>query len=153
MRIVATAQGAVADYAPVIDRLAATEFTRPSINTAVRAIRLLEGMEESFPSVSVIFYGTLPGTDREVFWHLDRHDTLSSKEDCSQECDLWGANFIHAVSPEERAYLEAAFAGETTDHLFSADGSRYELYYPVAVDGRVIVLYLSDQKRYGKIGS
>jgi hypothetical protein len=150
-RIVATAQEAIADYESVIHKIAQTEFTRSSINQATRNIRLLEGMEKNFPRVEVVFYGVLPGTDREVFWDLSGYAEYDSDKETDK--DLWGVDYIRSVSPDERVYLKSVFAGETTDYRFSAHDRQYELYYPVVVDERVVVLYLSDYQRYGKIGS
>ena len=45
------------------------------------------------------------------------------------------------------------FSGSVNKVKFSAHDGSYELYFPIMKDGNVIVLYLSDRQRYGKIGS
>ena len=49
-------------------------------------------------------------------------------------------------------YLAEVFAGNITDRFSSSNG-HYELFYPVKIEGKIIVLYLSERQRYGKIGS
>ena len=50
-------------------------------------------------------------------------------------------------------YLKEIFSGKNKDDLFSAHDGFYELYYPVHIDGKIIVLYFSDRERFGKYGS
>lgn len=61
--------------------------------------------------------------------------------------------FVNSTSKEERHYLNNVFDGKTTAYRFSAHDGFYEMYYPVAVDKRIVVLYLTDRQSYGKIGS
>ena len=41
----------------------------------------------------------------------------------------------------------------TKSYLFSSHDGFYELYYPVTIDAKTIILYFTDQQRYGKYGS
>jgi hypothetical protein len=43
--------------------------------------------------------------------------------------------------------------GKRKDRVFSAHDGFYELYYPVNVENKNVVLYFTDRSSYGKFGS
>jgi len=63
------------------------------------------------------------------------------------------AEYILSTSSSERTYLNRVFDGKTQQHLFSANNGKYEIYYPITINGKTIVIYLSQSSRYGKLGS
>jgi len=62
-------------------------------------------------------------------------------------------DFIYPSSKEERLYFRKVFTGKDNSHLFSSHDGFYELYYPVTIDAKTIILYFTDQQRYGKYSS
>ena len=63
------------------------------------------------------------------------------------------ASYIFSASQEERAYLEKIFSGNDAGYKFHAESGSYQLYFPIAISGRKIVLYFSENQRYGGYGS
>ena len=123
--------------------LADFSFDQAYVEATSKKLRVLSKIDESFPNLSVIVKDNIDG--KSVFlnfgswdkWHDDR-----SKVD-----------FMYSGSADERRYLDRALSGSTTDYLFSASDGKYELYYPLKTDHGVIVLYFTDRRSYGKLGS
>jgi len=105
-------------------------------------LKLLEKIDESFPGVELIIQDEIEG--RTVFLRFTSY--FYSKE------DLKKTDFIYSCSAKERAYLSSAFKGNMENKFSAADG-HYELYYPVKMDNKIIILYFSENQRYGKMGS
>lgn len=61
--------------------------------------------------------------------------------------------FIRETTKPEREYLNAIFDGENKEYRYSSADGVYELFYPYRKEGKKIVIYFSQYRRYGKIGS
>lgn len=139
-RITASAQALVKENKMIMSQFAEYEFDDSWRRSAGYNIRLLKKIDESFPNVLLIVADEIQG--KSVFLAFSDY----YKDDKEK------ADFIYSCSPEERAYLSDVFNGNLTKRFSSSD-KRYELYYPVKIGEKIMVLYLSERQRYGKIGS
>ena len=62
-------------------------------------------------------------------------------------------NFIFKSDIEQRKYLETVFNGESLKKHFSSNDGKYELFFPIKIENKIIILFFQDKQRYGKIGS
>ena len=60
---------------------------------------------------------------------------------------------IYKTTQVEREYLDKIFSGKSEELRYSNHDGEYELFYPYKKGKKIIVLYFSEQQRYGKIGS
>jgi hypothetical protein len=102
--------------------------------------------DKHFPYVSVIVPDSIDNS--QVF--LGFRNYYGKINDSIQPAKV---DFICQTTKEERAYLYEVFYGNLDEVRFSAKDGRYELFYPYIKDGKKIILYFSDNQRYGKIGS
>lgn len=141
INITGAADVMVKENQDVVKRLADYRFSKDYRKMAEESISLLEKMDKNFPRVMVILEDEIQG--KKVFVAFDRYNHSKEKK-----------AYIYAVNVKEREYLRKVFAGKYHEQRFTAHDGNYELYHPyTTVDGKIIVLYLSDRKRYGKIGS
>lgn len=123
--------------------LANYSFSRQYILGVESRLKLMKKLDKNFPRVAVIVSDKIDG--KEVY--------LGFRSYYFKEKELDKSDFIFSSSKEERIYLKEVFSGKNKDDLFSAHDGFYELYYPVHIDGKIIVLYFSDRERFGKYGS
>jgi hypothetical protein len=124
-------------------RLAAYSFDSSYVAGATKLLQVLSKQDESFPSMQVIVRDNVEGMKAFL---------------CFGGYFRWGKNemkadYIYSCSAEERKYLRESFDTKEGTHRFSAADGHYELYYPVKTDTGYIMLYFTDNQRYGKIGS
>ena len=63
-------------------------------------------------------------------------------------------DYLYRADVSQKAYLDKAFADNSTEISFSAFDGTYEMFYPYQVNGKTVaVLYFSDYQNYGKFGS
>ncbi len=81
-------------------------------------------------------------------------DTIVQKHANGSTTLIKKADFIHAVDPETKQYLDRVFANNSQEIYFSAHDGYYKLYYPYHVNGKTLaVWFITDYQSYGKIGS
>lgn len=109
-------------------------------------LEVLSKTDKNFPFVSILVKDSIEGepailgfTNR---YHGTVHDTIVPIK----------ANFIRQTTSEEREYLKSVFDENSTDHRYSSYKGRYELFYPYTDGDKKVVIYFSEQQRYGKIG-
>lgn len=107
------------------------------------ALALLSNEIEDFPSVSIILQNEVG--DKPVVLNITRYSNWSVKSSID--------DYIFSCSVEEKEYLLSIFNGENASPRFSAADGDYELYYPVNLKDKKVVLYCTDNQRYGKLGS
>ena len=61
--------------------------------------------------------------------------------------------YLYRTTQEEREYLDLIFSGKSEELRYSNHDGNYELFYPYKKGEKIIVLYFSEQQRYGKLGS
>lgn len=140
-----SADALIVDYAEVIEKFAQYSFSKDFIQQTKQNLVLLSKTDENFPNVSLILRDEIES--HKVFL------IFSERTRYKEEDDLSKADYIVSTSKEERDYLAFVFENGNLDYKYSANDGRYELYYPVQTQNGIIVLYLSQYNRYGKIGS
>jgi hypothetical protein len=102
--------------------------------------------DQHFPYVSVIIPDSIDKSKVYLgfrYYNGNINDTIQPiKKD-----------FIQKTTKEEREYLDKVFNENFDKIRFSAFDGQYELFYPYLKEGKKVVLYFSDNQRYGKIGS
>lgn len=143
--LVSSAADLLAEQKEIIDRLSNYNFSRAYIESSSQDIKILSKVEEKFPKVTVIVRDSLLG--KPLLLGFTAYASLGKKEDALK------VDYILSTSSEERQYLNSVFDGSLSDHRFSSNDGRYEIYYPVKTEKGQIVIHLSQYSRYGKIGS
>lgn len=143
--IVESVQQLIAEYEDTINEFANYNFSETYINETANSLRLLKKIDEHFPNIDIIIQDEVDG--RDVFLIFNSYGFKAKDEDPVK------VDYIFSSSQDERKFLNDAFEDKIKDYKFSAHDGFYELYYPVHVNERIIVLYLTDRGRYGKIGS
>jgi hypothetical protein len=126
-----------------LNKLANYRFDSAYVEKATQLLNVLSKQDESFPSMRVIIRDRIE--DKDVFLNFGNWFSWSQNKKKTE--------YIYSCSAEERKYLQESFNNKITKHRFSAADGHYELYYPIKTNEGFIVLYFTDNQRYGKIGS
>jgi hypothetical protein len=143
--LVSAAQAMVAENQKELSKLAVYEFSNAYVEDAAKILSVMAKIDKNFPEVKVIVPDSIG--DKRVFLAFQGNTYDSSKKVEEKQ------DYIYSSTKDERAYLENAFAKSQMDMRFRAESGNYELYLPLKLQGKVIVLYFSDFQRYGKFGS
>lgn len=143
--LIRAASKLVAENQAYMTVLSNYQFSTEHMVKASNALDVMAKIDKSFPEVMQVVPETIDG--KKVWLGITRWNKLEN----GREIDK--ARYIVSGTQAEREYLESVFSGGTTAYRFHAEKGNYELYFPVAVAGKTVVLYLSDHQRYGKIGS
>lgn len=120
-------------------------FSEQYIQKTAEGLEFIVKQAESFPSISIIIKDTIH--EKDVFLRFTRYFHKDKNKNFSK------TDYIYACSPEEQEYLKSVFNDNNNRYLFSASDGNYELYYPYERGNKVIILYFTDRKQYGKYGS
>ncbi|MBE9467792.1 MAG: hypothetical protein IMY72_05640 [Bacteroidetes bacterium] len=123
-------------------------FTENWINETDEILNILSKTNKHFPHISVIVKDSIDDSKlflgfRSYYGYLSVNDTIKPHK----------KKYILKTTKPERDYLNKIFESKFDEIRFSAHDGNYEFYYPYIKGGKIIVLYFSDHKRYGKIGS
>jgi hypothetical protein len=143
--LVSSASDLVSEQNETISRLSNYSFSREFLESASQDIKILSKVEEKFPSITVIVQDNIKG--KKYLLGFGGYFRLSDDNEPQK------ANYILSTSSEERKYLNSVFSEKNTNHWFSSNDGKYEMYFPVETENGRIVLHLSERSRYGKIGS
>lgn len=144
--IVESAKMLVSEYKDTMLGFSKYSFDKSYINKTANSLQFLKEVDKHFPDINLIIKGKVNGKD--AFLEFDSYNY-----NVDEDKKLRKVKYIFSSSKEERQYLNDVFDKKKTDYRFSVYNRFYELYYPVKVEGKIIVLYLTDRKKYGKIGS
>ena len=129
------------------EKLVNYKFNDQYINETADILQLFSKTDRHFPSVEIITKDTIDNSPVFLgfssYYYKSKNDTLTPKK----------KNFIIQTPQPEREYLNQFFNGETDKKRFSSYNGKYELFYPYVKGNKRIVLYFSEQQRYGKIVS
>lgn len=143
--LIASAQSLIAENQKQLSELANYQFSKEYVIRAENILKVMRKLDKFFPQVELIMPDVIDG--KKVFLGF-------GQECCRDEKDAVEKHmFIYSASRDERLYLEKVFDGRQKAYKFSYRQGNYELYFPARIDGKNIVLYLSDFQRYGKFGS
>ena len=143
--LVNSAQKLVAENQPALELLSNYKFSLDYINKSAGKLEVIRKIDKNFPEVMVIVPDMIDDKKLFLAFNGNRHYVENEK--------LEKLSYIFSATKDERAYLDKVFAGDEEGIRFNADKGSYQLYFPVSVAGRKIVLYFSDYQRYGKYGS
>jgi len=146
--LIKSAESIIIDHSIKADKLVNYDFTRDWIIETKDILDILSKTDKNFPHISVIVRDSLDKAPiflgfRQYHGFISNNDTVAPLK----------KNFIIETTKPEREYLNDTFDKKSEEIRFSAHDGKYELFYPIIKDDKIIVLYFSDYKRYGKIGS
>jgi hypothetical protein len=142
--LISSGESLITEHMDSIEKIANYEFSNDYVNSTYSTLKLLSKVDESFPQITLILRDQVDG--KTVLLGF-------AQQYFSKEEDYHKVDYIFSTSKEERDYLNSVFDGKISDYNFSAHDGNYELYFPVKTKSRVIVMYLSDRQRYGRMGS
>jgi len=155
--IIAAAQNLIESQSNKIEQIAAYSFSTDYIDQTADFLKTVEKIEKSFPHVSVIVKDTIDGQAVFLSFSSNEHGqrkNSSNEHSEKKKQDPEKSDYIYSTSVKERVYLESVFSGKVSDYRYDAHDSKYELYYPVKTkSGKIVVIYLNQYSRYGKVGS
>ncbi|MEL1253444.1 hypothetical protein AAEO57_06650 [Flavobacterium sp. DGU38] len=129
------------------DKLVNYTFSEKYIKETANTLRILSETDKNFPSVTLIVKDSLKGSPVYLgfnpYYGGDLNDTIYPKK----------IEYIHKTTKEEREYLNSIFDKNSSELRYSANDGTYELFYPYKKNGKTIIIYFSEQQRYGKLGS
>jgi hypothetical protein len=143
--LISSAQSLVSENRAQLSVLADYRFSKEYVIRAEKILQVVKKIDKYFPEVMLIVPDVIEG--KKVFLGFSGDAYYDRNKPVEKHI------FIYSASRDERLYLEKVFTGEEKNYKFSYRKGNYELYFPVQIDGRNIVLYLSDYQRYGKYGS
>jgi general stress protein CsbA len=131
------------------DKLLHYTFSKSYIKETTETLRILSETDKNFPNVTLIVKDTIKGSP--VFLGFNQYDNegFDSKDSIQPK----KINYIYQTTKEERIYLNEVFDKNNEEIRYSSHKGNYELFYPYKKNGKTIIIYFSEQQRYGKIGS
>lgn len=129
-----------ATFATLSDYKFSLEYIKKSENT----LGVIKKIDENLPTIILIVPDIIDGKKLFLAFGGREYDEKEQMEKSS---------YIFSTSQDERDYLEKVFTSNEVNYRFRAEKSNYQLYFPVSISGRKIVLYFSDYQRYGKFCS
>lgn len=121
-------------------------FDRAWIDNTAELLYLLASTDKNFPSITVITKDSINKIDVFLEFSQRNRNPQDSLPPNKQ-------TYIFKTDQEERNYLNEVFTNQNKELHYSADGGRYELFFPFIEGNKVVVLHFSDYLRYGKYGS
>ena len=129
------------------DKLVNYTFSEKYIKETANTLKILSGTDDNFPSVTLIVKDSLKGSPVYLgfneYYEGDLKDTIHPQK----------IRYIHKTTKEEREYLNSIFDKNSNELRYSASDGTYELFYPYKKNGKTVIIYFSEQQRYGKLGS
>lgn len=146
--LVSSAKSIIEKNITYTDKLLDYKFSEQYILTTSEILEVLTETDKNFPTVTVITKDSIDNNKVYLsfseYYPGDLKDTIEAPPK---------KKYIQKTTQEERDYFETVFDKKNDKYMYSASDGDYELYYPVRKGKKVIILYFSDQQRYGKIGS
>ena len=123
------------------------EFTEKYINQTSNILEIYSQTDKNFPSVNLLVKDSINGSPAYLGFNQ------SSSEKVNDTIKPKIREYLYQTTQEEREYLDKIFIGKSKELRYSNHNGNYELFYPYKKGKKTIVLYFSDQQRYGKLGS
>lgn len=139
------AQAMVSENQKELGKLAVYAFSNAYVDDAAKILSVMAKIDKNFPEVKLIVPDSIG--DKRVFLAFNGYTHGSSKDDKEKQ------DYIYSSTKDDRIYLDGVFSKGQAEMRFRAEGGNYELYLPLKMEGKVIVLYFSDFLQYGKFGS
>jgi hypothetical protein len=143
LMLIKAAQSLISENQVELSALSSYEFSPEYVKKAEDTLCVIKKIDKNIPEVILIFNDQI--ANKKVFLGF---------EGCPyQDKEIEKQNFIFSASEDERAYLNSVFSSSNEKYKYSYKKGNYQLYYPIKINGRLIVLYFSDYERYGRSGS
>ncbi|MCG8412090.1 MAG: hypothetical protein MI739_12490 [Bacteroidales bacterium] len=133
-------------YPEKVNQLSTYSFTEEYIKQTEKNLEYLGKIDNNLPYAFVIAQDTVEGSLTYLRIRNFRMNYQTKKNEDKIE-------YIYSCSKEEKEYLNKVFNENYKKTRFSSYNGRYELFYPILGNKKKIVIYFSEQHRYGKIGS
>jgi hypothetical protein len=146
--LIDSAKSIIMDHQNKADALVNYTFTKEWIDNTNEHLDLLEKTDKHFSTIAVIVKESVK--DSEVYLGFSNYNSYINPKDTLVPQKI---KYIRETTLEEREYLDKVFNKGSDEKRFSGHDGNYELFYPYRKNGKQIVFYYSDRRRYGKIGS
>ena len=145
--LIKSAESIIASNKANSDKLVNYSFSTSYIKQTSDILEVLSRTDKNFPSVKVIVKDSINGSP--VYLGFDHYygENLNDKRQAQKRV------YLHETTKEERDYLSTVFVKGSNEVRYSSYNGNYELFYPYRKNGKTIILYFSEQQRYGKLGS
>jgi hypothetical protein len=145
--LITAAQTLISENQTELATLATFEFSKEYVKKAIKTLSVIEKIDKNFPAVVLILPDNID--NKRVFLGFGSRAYIDDKEDKAIEKHM----FIYSASHDDRLYIDRVFKGQERNYRFSYRKGNYELYFPVQINDKNMVLYFSDSQEYGKFGS
>lgn len=145
--LIKSAESIVENNKTIVDEIVNYEFTKDWIKNTALQLKLLSKLDKNYQNVSLIVNDTIDSVP--VFLIFDSYYYVSKYSDINTT----KVDFVFQADMKQREYLGKVFQDKLLKKNFSAYDGKYELFYPIQHNGKIIILYFQDRQRYGKIGS
>lgn len=129
------------------DKLLNYTFSKAYIKETTGILRVLSATDKNFPSVTLIVKDSIKGSPVFLGFNAYYNESLDSNDSIQPQ----KVNYIYQTTKEERAYLNEVFNKNSDELRYSSSKGVYELFYPYKKNGKTIIIYFSEQQRYGKM--
>lgn len=123
------------------------EFSEKYINETSSILEIYSETDKNFPSVNLLVKDSINGSP--VYLGFNQNDS----ENLNDTIKPQKRRHIYKTTQAEREYLDKIFSGKSEELRYTNHDGEYELFYPYKKGEKIIVLYFSEQQRYGKLGS
>ncbi|MBI5675679.1 MAG: hypothetical protein HZC48_07645 [Nitrospirae bacterium] len=144
--LIAAAQTLISENQTELASLSDYEFSKEYVKKAEKTLAVIKKIDKYFPEVVLILPDDID--KKRVFLGFGTREYFYDKDEVVEK-----PKFIYSASHDERLYLDRAFSGQEKNYKFSYRQGNYELYFPVQINGKNMVLFFSDYQQYGKFGS
>lgn len=143
--LISSAQRLVSENQAALSALSDYKFSSNYIRKSEKILEVIKKIDKNLPEVMVIVPDAIDG--KKLFLSFGGGHYYDEEE------KLEMSSFIFSAAQDEREYLEKIFSGNDLSYKFNSDKGSYQLYFPVTISGRRVVLYFSENQRYGGYGS
>jgi len=123
------------------------EFTEKHIIETSEILGIYSETDKNSPNVNLLVKDSIKGS--AVYLGFNQYNSERINDTIKPQ----KKRYIYKTTQEEREYLDKIFSGKSEELRYSNHDGEYELFYPYKKGKKIIVLYFSEQQRYGKIGS
>ena len=141
--LIRSAEKLVSENQPALAQLANYKFSAEYVHKSEAILGVITKIDKHFPEVMLIAPDAIDG--KALFLAFGKRHYSGEPLEMS--------SFIFSASQDERNYLARIFSTKDMGHKFDDAKGKYQLYFPVEIGGKKLVLYFSDDQRYGKLGS
>ncbi|HNZ26060.1 MAG TPA: hypothetical protein PLG34_01015 [Spirochaetota bacterium] len=137
-----------ANYKDEISQLMNYEFDKKYISAATEILGYLSKSDESIKRIQLIINDNY--NDDSVYLIFGNNYFTNDDKNIN---DINKVDYIFKCSSDEKKYLREIFNDKKVNIRFSKYDGKYELYYPIEYNNKIIILYFTDYQEYGKFGS